>query len=130
MSTVGPVCHLPSPTLATTPNPQSLSAVPPAQPNIASLTATVNQLRQLVHVLAGLNGAPGRQGAAGQAGKAAPAGSWKQKSIVTSKVKIFQNNDPSTGNFVEVERIDSLVMNNSATKQTWTFQRPPDPQGD
>lgn len=124
MADIGPVCHVPpSTTAATLPLPQSLPGVPPAQPNIASLTATVNALRQLVMILAGLNGA---NGSSGKSGKDAPAGSWKQKSIETSKVKVYQNNDPSTGVFVEVERIDSLVMNNSATKQTWTFNRPPD----
>ncbi|HXO47873.1 MAG TPA: hypothetical protein VN897_11405 [Mycobacterium sp.] len=79
-------------------------------------------MRQLIMILAGLNGQPG---ANGQAGKAAPAGSWTQQSIQTENVKIFQNNDPSTGVFVEVQRVTKLVMGNSATKQTWTYTAPP-----
>lgn len=124
MANVGPVCHLPPPASAALPGPQSLQNVPPAQPNIASLTATVNALRNLVLILAGLNGQPG---ANGQAGKSQPAGSWTQKSIETKMQKIYQNNDPSTGNFVEVQTVTSLVMTNSATKQTWTYTAPPTP---
>lgn len=123
---VGPVCHLPSPTVATSPNPQALPAIAPAQPNIASLTATVNALRQAIIILAGLNGAPGP---AGSSGKSQPAGSWKQSDIQTENVKIYQNNDPSTGVFVEVQRINSLTFSNNTTKQTIKFQRPPDPEG-
>lgn len=124
-----PVCHLPSPTVATTPGPKNLPSIPPAQPNLASLTATVNALRQVIMIYTGQMGPQGRQGAQGAAGKAAPAGSWTQTDIQTSKVKIYQNNDPSTGNFVEVERIDSLTMGNKITQQTWKFNRPPDPNG-
>lgn len=126
---VGPVCHLPSPTVATSPNPQALPAIPPASPNIASLTATVNALRQSIIILAGLNGSPGPAGAPGSPGRQAPAGSWTQSDIQTSKTKIYQNDDPSTGNFVEVQRIDSLTFSNKTTKQTIVFKRPPDPDG-
>jgi hypothetical protein len=126
MAATPPVCHIPPVTQTTQPGPQALPNIPPAQPTIASLTATVNALRQLVMILAGQQGPQGPNGAQG---KAAPAGSWKQKSISTSKVKVYQNNDPSTGVFVEVQRIDNLVMGNSDTNQTWTFQRPPDASG-
>jgi hypothetical protein len=119
MTTVGPVCHLPPNTTASFPDPKDLPGVPPAQPNLASLTATVNALRQLVLILAGLNGPPGSNG------KSAPSGSWTQKSIQTETVRIYQNNDPSTGNFVDVQRVTQLVMGNSASKQTWTYNAPP-----
>ena len=122
----GPVCHLPSPTVATTPDPKSLPSIPPAQPNLASLTATVNALRQVIMVYTGQMGQAGRQGQQGAAGKDAPAGSWTQTNIQTSKVKIYQNNDPSTGNYVEVERVDGLTMGNKITNQTWQFNRPKD----
>jgi hypothetical protein len=120
----GPVCHIPpATTAAQTPDPQPLPAIPPAQANIASLTATVNAMRNVVLILAGLNGTPGPAGAKG---KDAPAGSWTQSDIQTSKKKVYQNDDPSTGIFVEVLQVDRLVMKNDATRQTWTFNRPPD----
>jgi|SRR5579859_1911985 len=126
MSNVGPVCHIPPQTTAEQPNPQALPAIPVAAPNVASLTATVNALRQAVIILAGLNGRPGP---AGKSGKDAPAGSWTQSDIQTENVKIYQNNDPNTGNFVEVQRINSLTFNNKTTKQTIVFNRPPDSSG-
>lgn len=118
-----PVCHLPSPTVATTPDPKPLPSIPIAQPNLASLTATVNAMRQVLMIYTGQRGQQGAQG------KAAPSGSWAQSDIKTSKVKIYQNNDPSTGVFVEVERVDSLTMKNNATQQTWKFNRPQDTSG-
>lgn len=128
MTVVGPVCHLPPPNVATPHDPVAMPNIPAAQPTIASLTATVNALRQAFLFYSGQRGPPGARGAAGQnslgGSPAAPSGSWSQKSISVSKVKIFQNNDPTSGNFVEVERIDKLVMSNSSSpKQTWTWER-------
>lgn len=120
-----PICHIPPNVNPPSQSPNAIPSIPPAQPNLASLTATVNALRQVIMIISGQQGAPGAQGAQG---KAAPAGSWTQQSISSSKVKIYQNNDPTTGNFVEVDRVDKLVFGNDATKQTWTYNRTPDPQ--
>jgi hypothetical protein len=119
MSTVGPVCHIPPATSASLPGPKNLPNVPPAEPNIQSLVATVNALRQLVIILSG------QQGSGGSISSKAPSGSWSQKSIQTETVKVYQNNDPSTGNFVEVQRVTQLVMGNNATQQTWTYNAAP-----
>jgi hypothetical protein len=118
-----PICHIPPVTTTTQPGPKPMPSIPIAQPNLASLTATVNAMRQVIMIFTGQMGAQGQQGAPGQN---APSGSWTQQSIQTEKVKIFQNNDPTTGNFVEVERINQLVFGNNASKQTWTFNRPSD----
>lgn len=126
----GPVCHIPPVTTADQPGPKSLPAIPPAQPNLASLTATVNAMRTVIMLFTGQAGPRGQQGRQGSAGKPAPSGSWRQKSIDVETVKIFQNNDPTTGNFVTVQRVNRLVMGNDQTNQTWTFNRPPDTSGD
>jgi hypothetical protein len=126
----GPVCHLPSPTVAERHDPVPLPNVPIAQPNLASLTATVNALRQLVIVLSGQVGQQGRQGAAGKKGadgKDQPAGSWEQFDLVTENVRIYNPNDKSQ--YVDVQRVNKLVMRNPQTKQVWTFNRPPNPSG-
>jgi len=123
MSTVGPVCHIPPNTTAETHEPVNLPAIPPAMPNLQSLTATVNALRQALMIYTGQRGP---QGAQGRSGKDAPSGSWTQSDIQTEKVKIYQNNDPSTGNFVEIERVNKLTMKNNSTNQTWVFNRPRD----
>lgn len=129
MANVGPVCHIPPTNNVGNPQPTNLPGIPPpAAPNVQSLTSTVNQLLQILKTLLGQTGRPGASGAPGAKGQAAPAGSWTQSNIVTEKVKIYQNNDPSTGVYVEVERINSLTMSNKTTNQTWVFNRPPDPQ--
>lgn len=119
---VGPVCHIPPASTTANPQPSAIPGVgPPAQPNLQSLTNTVNNLRQLLLALLGQQGS---QGPAGANGSNAPsAGSFTQKDIATEKVKIYQNNDPSTGNFVEVERINKLVLGTKTGNNTWTYNR-------
>jgi hypothetical protein len=83
-------------------------------------------MRQVIMILTGqlAQGPQGPRGAAGQAGKDSSAkGTWVEQSRVEHKVKIYQNNDPSTGNFVEVNQINKLNMVNKDTKQTWTWNR-------
>lgn len=122
--TVGPVCHVSPETKIGQPQPLAMPSVAVAQPNIASLTATVNQLRQMILIFTGQQGTQGRPGAPGTNGKDANAkGTWSETARTTSKVKIFQNNDESTGVFVEVEQINSLTMGNKDTGQTWKWQR-------
>lgn len=121
MTDQAPVCHIPPTTTTDQPHPVNMPAIPPAQPNLQSLVNTVNAMRQTIIILMGQQGAQGRAGAAGKDSSA--KGTWSESSRVTSKVKIYQNNDKSTGNFVEVEQINKLTMTNKDTKQTWTWQR-------
>jgi len=125
MTQVGPVCHIPPSSFSASPGPQSIPGVPsPAQPSIPSLVNTVNQLRQIILVLTGQRGAQGAHGAQGAAGKNAGPQDFVQQNIRTTTQKIYQNNDPSTGNFVEVQVVQSLVMANK-TGGTWTYHAPP-----
>lgn len=120
------VCHIPPTQPKTQPGPVNLPAIPPAQPTIASLVNTVNQMRQVIMIMAGQQGAQGRPGAPGPAGSANAnnsKGTWVEKSRIEHKVRIYQNNDPTTGNFVEVEQINRLIMGNKDTGQTWTWNR-------
>lgn len=128
MTTVGPVCHIPPANPSTPqPSPKDIPAIPPpAQATLQSLQSTVNQLRQIIIQLTGQQGPPGAPGANA---KSTPPGSFVQAKIVTKTVRIFQNNDPTSQNWVDVERVNSLVMNNNSTKATWTYTRPPDPGG-
>jgi hypothetical protein len=121
MSAQAPICHIPPVTTTTQPGPVNLPSIPPAQPNLASLAATVNAMRQVIMILVGDQGAQGRPGANGKDANA--KGQWSETKRVTQTVKVYQNNDPSTGNFVEVQQINQLVMGNKATGQTWTWNR-------
>lgn len=122
MTAQDPVCHIPPVTTTTQPGPVSLPSIPPAQPTVASLTATVNALRQVVLFLSGQQGPRGLQGAPGQDAHARPA-RWTEQGRTTSKTKVYQNNDPSTGNFVEVEQINSLTMQDGITGESWRWSR-------
>lgn len=118
------VCHIPPEAPTTNPAPANLPGVPPAQPNIPSLVNTVNALRQIIQVITGQQGTQGRPGIPGRNGQNTSAkGSWNETHRTTEKVKIYQNNDPTTGNFIEVEQINSLVLTNKDTGQKWTWNR-------
>jgi hypothetical protein len=83
-------------------------------------------MRQVIMILTGqlAQGPRGARGAAGQNGSNSSAkGTWTEQSRVEDTVKIYQNNDPSTGNFVEVKQINSLTMANKDTGQTWKWSR-------
>jgi hypothetical protein len=105
MSTVGPVCHIPPVNNIQQPTAHDLTSVSPAQPNIQSLTATVNQLRQIVINL--LN-RPNN-------------GQWVEESRVTERVKVTNPNDATQ--FVMVDRINQLIMVDRVSGQRWTWNR-------
>lgn len=120
-----PVCHIPPETVVDQPQPQNLPAIPPAQPNVQSLAQTVNAMRQTIMILTGRQGVQGPQGVPGKPGQSGNAQSkkaqWTEASRQTEQVKIYNPNDNTQ--FIEVERINSLTMKDSATNQTWTWRR-------
>lgn len=129
MTVVGPVCHI-APVAPDQPNtsPDAIPAIPPATPDIQSILRTVNALRQAMNVLTGKqSGTDGQNGFTPQINGFVSSSNnkvqWTEQSRKMEKVKVYQNNDPSTGNFVEVERINQLVMVNKATGQTWSWDR-------
>lgn len=108
MSTTPAVCHIPPTNQIKQPAPQNVPAIPPASPNLASLTATVNALRQaMIFIL-------------GQQSRQNPQ-RWKETSRTTSKVKIYDPNDKTV--FVEIEQINSLTMTDGVTGETWGWHR-------
>jgi hypothetical protein len=127
MTAQAPVCHIPPVTETNQPGPLNIPSIPPAQPTVQSLTATVNAMREVIMYLTGQRGQAGANGAAGAKSSPAPAGSWTQKQIVTEVVRVYNPNDNTQ--YVDVERVNKLVMGNDATKQLWTFQRPGTPSG-
>ena len=125
MTTVGPVCHIPPKNVINQPPVQPLPAIPPAQATLQSLANTVNAMRQVVLIITGQMGTRGPQGAAGRQGQPGTSakGTWSEQSRQEETIKIYQNNDKSTGNFVDVKQINKLVMGNKDTGQTWTWNR-------
>lgn len=120
MTAQPPICHVPPVTPQTQPGPVSLQSIPPAQPNIASLVATVNAMRQTIIFLSGQQGRRGQQGAPGNSQKSPPA-RWTEAGRTTEKVKVYNPDDKTQ--FVEVERINSLQMKDGITGESWSWNR-------
>lgn len=121
MSNRAPICHIP-PANPVVPQPGvvTLPAIPVAT-NLTSALMAINGIRQTLQIITqqiqrdnGFNRKPDPNGKKSQ---------WVEKNRTTSTVKIYQNNDPSTGNFVEVEQIDTLTMADKNTGQTWDWKR-------
>jgi hypothetical protein len=112
-----PICHVPPPdTTIPQPGVRALPAIPVAQPNLQSLMATVNALRQTVNILTGQQGINGANNA-----KSDNKGQWVEDRRTTEVVKVYNPDDRSQ--FIEVERINRLVMKDKGTNQTWTWTR-------
>lgn len=117
------VCHIPPVTITSQPDVVDLPAVPPAQPTLASLTASVNAMRQVILILTGQQGTQGRPGAPGRdgKGKSDPPTRWAETTRVVETVRIFSPDDKSV--YVDVERINRLIMSDKATKELWSWDR-------
>ena len=136
MSSVGPVCHIPPGNTPANPQPQNLPGLPgPISPptSTAAQQAFNNQIAAMLNamrlMLLQLSGQLQRlnqdqfQGQTNNAMSRPQQGRWQEVSRQTETVKVYQNNDPTSPNWVEVERINQLKMGDSATKETWTWNR-------
>lgn len=114
-----PVCHIPGTTTSGL-TPTAVQTVPVATPTLESLTKTVNALRQLVLQMSGQQS----QNFLGLRSTNDPKKvQWSEKSRKIEKVKVYQNDDKSSPNWVEVEQINQLVMVDKNTGQEWTWDR-------
>lgn len=127
MTTVGPVCHIPPTTTVTNqPAPQQLPSIPAASPTIASLMETVNRMRSVINYITGRQGPEGPQGRAGTAAQPAKPPKpprWSEVSRTESTQRIYQNNDHTSSNYVDVKSINQLKMRDSVTGEGWTWDR-------
>lgn len=122
MTAQAPICHIPPESVAVEPHPVNLPGIPPAQPNIQSLVQTVNTMRQVLLYITGQQGPRGPQGAPGNNAKAQKA-RWVEASRNTVKVRVFQNNDKSSPNWVDIEQINGLKMTDGITGESWSWSR-------
>lgn len=120
---VGPVCHIPPPTTGETPGPASIPGLPPpAQPSVASLVSVVNQLRQIIATMTTTK--PPNNTVNISTAQPAGANGFKQQSISYSSVRVYQNNDKTSPNYVDINVVDNLVMG-APGGQSWTYKRDP-----
>ena len=127
MTDVGPVCHIPPKTTTFAKVPVPIPAVPPpAQATLQSLQQTVNTLRQIIMIITGQNGTNGPgQGIDTRPGGGGPGGSFVQIRQTLATERVYQNNDKTSQNWVDVQYVTMLEMGNNATKSTWTYKSPP-----
>lgn len=123
MPVSAPVCHIPPVVEHTQPEPKSLPSIPVAQPNLQSLAHTINVIRQVIHMTTGRQGTQGPQGAPGASAKKAPPARWQESGRTSTTVRVFQNNDKTSSNWVDIEQINTLTMGDKVTGESWQWKR-------
>lgn len=124
-----PVCSIIPPDRPGEPTGRTVPTIPVAS-DMASLIAAVNAIRAWINAQQN----PQRQredDGSGRGGIIPPKpqpkqpqpkiGRWNEISRSTKKVRIENPDDPSQ--FVEIEQITNLVMQDSVTKETWTWSQ-------
>ncbi len=120
----------------------------PVALNLPTAIAAIKKITQIINMLTGASdnvglgnfntrgdsGAAGTNGKAGQAGKEAgdkepknKKSRWVECNRTTEKVRVYQE-DAATGernedNYVDIERINLLVMQDTVTGSLWTWKR-------
>lgn len=133
MSNVGPVCHIPPKNTPANPQPSNMPGLPPAVSPPAGgvannaqssfnneVAAAINAILQMLRTLSSQQQALVTNNATSNQQS---SGSWSEGSRQMTTVRVYQNNDKTSQNFVDVEQINKLTMKNSKTKDTWTWTR-------
>jgi hypothetical protein len=120
-----PVCHIsPDQVIFDQPKPVKMPTIPPAV-DLASALAAIRALTLLVQQLAGQQSVQGPQGLPGQPGQSSrtKVGRWNEipGSRVTQTVRVFNPQDKTQ--YVDVERINSLTLQDNVTGEDWVWRR-------
>jgi hypothetical protein len=131
----GPVCHIPPANTPANPQPHDIPGIPaainPKSPAFNNDVANaLNAFRQILMAITGqLDALRNRQptnnnnSVTNNIVPKQAASQWTQQSVVTETVRVYQNNDKTSDNWVDVERINKLVMVDNKTGQKWTWNR-------
>jgi hypothetical protein len=139
-----PVCHIPvDQAITDQPRPARFAPIPPVV-DLKSAIAAINVLHMIIQQITGQipprggAGAPGGIGAAGgggssgeqgkpgkdgKPGKTPKAGRFIETQRVTKTVKIYQDNDHTSDNWVEIERINKVVWTDQVTGELIVWSR-------
>jgi hypothetical protein len=130
MSNQGPVCHVPSVNQPATPQTHDLPGLGgPPQPTIQSLMRAVIDLQRVVRSLSGqqqtTRPSSDKTGSNGFKTKEDKKKEerWTEEARVVEKVRVFQNNDKTSDNWVDVEQINQLKMRDKVTGERWAWDR-------
>lgn len=117
--TSAPVCNNAAPAVIDQPDPnlKNVPAIPEATADIASLVRSVNTMRRLLQQIIYPGGIDGFK-----TQKSKNKGFRElRKYRVTKKTRVFNPNDHSQ--YVDVEQIVGMVMQDPGTGQTWQWQQ-------
>lgn len=125
---VGPVCHIPPASTPGEPQPLNLPGIPgpatPDDPN--SIVNLINALRlallQLMDEFNRFNRNRGGTITIRPDPNKKPA-QWIEVGRQTEKVRVYQNNDKTSPNYVDVEQINQLTMQDKKTGAVWRWNR-------
>jgi len=142
-----PVCHVPTDQVVfDQPHPVKLPSIPQAI-DLPSALAAINTLRLLVQMLAGQQqiggpagssglvgrggggfgtaGAPGKTGNNGNTGKDGKVARYQEdrSQRVTKKIRVFQDNDKTSSNYVDINQINRVVWVDKVTGQSIVWSR-------
>jgi len=126
-----PVCHIPPASTPADPQPKDLPGLPgpvTVNPNnllgtLEQMAALLNAMRQLLQLLANQQGNKGITNNANSKQDKNQTGRWNEVSRVEDVVRVYQNNDPSSQNWVDVRQINQLTMGDSVSKARWVWNR-------
>lgn len=118
-----PVCHIAP--VAPDPNKTGtlLPSVPVARPDLNSLVNAVNAMRIVLNYLSGRQGPNRTSGPTNNATSKKDQGRWIENARVVDTERVYQNNDPTSQNYVDVQRINSLTMKDTVTGEQWRWDR-------
>lgn len=125
-----PICHVPVPTPIEQPDGIQNPSIPIAT-DLQSALAAINAMRMILMRLANLqprfdgsgNGRGGRidTRSKSEQPKNKKPGRWNEISRITKKEKVYNPEDKEQ--FVEVERMNRLVMQDTLTGEQWIWSR-------
>lgn len=130
MSNVGPVCHIPPANTPADPQPQNMPGVPaPVSPRPTGNQVQdnfnrdmANALNAIIKILQALRNTGGGNQITNNVTTKQSASSFRETGRQVEKVRVYQNNDKTSSNYVDIEQIQALSFNNPTTKETlkWT----------
>ncbi len=143
---VAPVCHISTGSQPINQPRATLLPSVPAAVDLPSALAAINALKLLIQMMSGQQGTSGARGntvplgGGGVVGRAGSAGSQGQKGKdakdptggrfvedraqrVTQKKRIFQDNDKTSDNWVDISQINKVVWVDKVTGETIVWVR-------
>lgn len=127
----GPVCHIPPANTPADPQPQNMPGVPaPVSPPKTGNTPQdnfnrdlANAINAIIKILSALRNTGGGNNVTNNFTSKQSSSSYQEVNRQTKKVRVFQNNDKTSSNWVDVEQINGLTFKNPTTKETLSWTR-------